>query len=62
MQLLNSIEIGRNRSLEPDEANVNASLERFSGSVDERRKKLQLELLNTDEKEKEGDLASFHSS
>ena len=48
MQLINSIEIGRNRSLEPEGVNVNASLERFGGSVDERRKNLEEELLNTE--------------
>ena len=47
MQLLNSIEIGRNRSLEPEEVSINESLERFGGSVNERRKKLEEELLNT---------------
>ena len=62
MQLINSIEIGRNRSLEPEEVSVNASLERFGGSVSERRRKLEEELINTDEKMKAVDLASVHSS
>ena len=62
MQLINSIEIGRNRSLEPEGVNVNASLERFGGSVDERRKNLEEELLNTEEKMKAADLGSLHSS